>query len=303
MRKKALCEERMRLDAFLASCVPDISRSAVKELIGDVSVNGRAVTKLSKSVFPGDEIEFLLDDERCDIRNPDTHSDPIDLDVIHEDDCLLVINKRQGVPVHHGNGHYSGTIEDGLYFMMDDARREEMAEFRYGIVHRLDMDTSGLMVIAKTRRAAEFLIGEFKSHRVLKEYLALAKGLVSASEGRLETGIRRSDRNRLKFETCPCGEGKLAITEYKVLKYFSDKATLLSVLLKTGRTHQIRVHLKSMGNPIFGDAIYGFGKADGMSLMLHARRLGFEHPNGGHMEFDSGVPLRFERIEEGIGGL
>ena len=297
-----ICDKAMRLDAFLATNFTRYSRNQIKQAVRNVRVNSQPVSKLSRLLTVGDSIEFELDDQTLEKSSPDFHSEPVDLDMVYEDDCLAVINKPQGIAVHHGNGHFSGTVEDALFCVLNKDRTDEMSEFRYGIVHRLDMDTSGLMVIAKTSQAAKHLIGEFKTRRVFKEYVALAEGHVAESEGSITTGIRRSERNRLKFETCEQDKGKIAITEYRVLKYYEDKATLLSLILKTGRTHQIRVHLKSIGNPIIGDVLYGKPRNDGITLMLHAKRLGFYHPSGEYMEFDSEVPERFSNADRMLGG-
>ncbi|HAL18915.1 MAG TPA: RluA family pseudouridine synthase [Spirochaetaceae bacterium] len=301
-RMPLICDKAMRLDAFIASNFIRYSRNRIKEAVRNVRVNGKPVGKLSKLLSAGDSVEFELDDRMLEKSSPECHSEPVDLDMVYEDDWLAVINKPQGVAVHHGNGHFSGTVEDALFCELNKDRIDEMSAFRYGIVHRLDMDTSGLMVIAKTSLAAEHLIGEFKGRRVFKEYIALAEGHIAESEGTIVTGIRRSERNRLKFETCEQDEGKIAITEYNVLKYYADKATLLSLILKTGRTHQIRVHLKSIGNPIMGDVLYGKPRNCGMTLMLHAKRLGFHHPSGEYMEFDSDVPERFSNADRMLGG-
>lgn len=212
-----------------------------------------------------------------------------------------MVEKPCGVVVHHGAGIEEGTIEDELALSFKtEEERLLMQEYRYGIVHRLDKDTSGLMVIAKNPETCRFLINEFKAHRVDKVYTAIVKGMVEKHTGIIETGIKRSDKNRKKFTVCSIGDGKEAKSEYTVLRYFSTLATLVDVKIYTGRTHQIRVHMLSINHPVLGDVIYSRKDKNipDFGLMLHAKYLEFNHPNGERLKFQSNLPERFKKTIE-----
>lgn len=222
------------------------------------------------------------------------------LDIIYEDDNLFVINKKCGMIVHHGAGVDSGTLEDELEALLSESKKIELKDYRYGIVHRLDKDTSGLMVIAKSAICAEFLIQQFKDHKVKKEYIAIVKGLVEKAEGEIETGIKRSEKNRKKFAPCSQDEGKYAHSYYKVLQYYDTRASKVSVNITTGRTHQIRVHMTYINHPVLGDNVYGRKSKNipDFGLMLHAKSLSFNTPDCKELSFLTQEPERFLKMED-----
>ena len=287
-----------RLDMVIKEHYPKFSRNQLKTVIKTIKVNGMETDKLSKIIKAGDKIEIDFDNEILRKNSPSVHSEPVPLNIVYEDELIAVINKQQGVTIHHGNAINHGTIEDSLFFRIRKEDLEEMSKYRYGIVHRLDKDTSGLFVVAKTPYSAEYLITEFKKRRVYKKYIALAEGFVAKGSDTIETGIKRSEKNRTKYEVCDITEGKIAISEYEVQEYYSKLATFLSIVIKTGRTHQIRVHLRHMGNPVIGDSVYSKNKYKNFTLMLHAKTIGFNHPEKGYMEFDSEIPKRFELAKQ-----
>lgn len=278
----------IRVDKYCAS-QPGIARSIFDSKDTVILVNGKSVKK-SRIVSPGEHLSISYTISFFDGAEPED----IPLDVLHEDDDMLVINKKQGMVVHPAAGNWDGTLVSSLLFRYGKAFVDEDEEgLRPGIVHRLDKDTSGTMVIARNRKAHENLARQFQEHTVSKTYIAIAKGRFGEREGRLVTGMRRSFRDRKKFCVCEKDEGKIADTEYRVLRQFADCA-LLSVQIHTGRTHQIRVHLSSIGHAIVGDPIYGNGN-DGTTLLLHSKTLCVDSPTTGkRMRFSSPMPQRFK---------
>lgn len=298
-------DEKTRLDAYLAQ--QGLRRSILSERGTTIHLNGKPAKK-GKSVKRGD---VLL------VRYIETvfeglSAQQIPLRVLYEDPDILVIDKEQAMVVHPAVGNHEGTVVNALlgrYGMgfsklfaqeepSEDCDREEEEELslnsplvRPGIVHRLDKDTSGTMVIARTRHSYHSLLAQFKAHTTTKTYIALAKGSFSRLEGSIRTNIKRDVRNRKRFVTCSGEEGRTALTHYRVLRQFQGFA-LLRINIHTGRTHQIRVHLSSLGHPLIGDVIYG--KEDGTTLMLHALHLEIDHPTQGkRMSFRSPLPARF----------
>lgn len=275
-----------RLDK-VAVTQSDLKRSVFDRSDTLIFLNGSKAKKSSK-VRCGDRIEIRY---TVDVFEGLKKED-IPLDVIYEDDDMLVINKAQGLVVHPGCGVNEGTLANALYFRYGDGFLSEMDEVRPGIVHRLDKDTSGVMVAAKNDYSLTVLSEQFKERETKKWYLAIAKGCFKEKSGIIEKNIARDERNRKLFTvTDNAMKGKSAKTEYRVLKQYESSALLL-IRLYTGRTHQIRVHLKSIGHPIVGDSLYS--KDEGISLMLHSYRLLLKHPRSGEeMDFKAPLPQRF----------
>ncbi len=279
----------MRLDAFLSSRTDEISRSHFKGLIqdGHVLVNSRRV-KPSWELKEGDQVDVRLPSgsEHPRRLTPQKQS----LDILYEDEELLVINKAPGVVVHPGAGHQEGTLVHGLLAHCSSLATQG-GPLRPGIVHRLDRDTSGAMVVAKSDRAYLRLIEQFKSHEVLKEYLALAHGKFSQKQGTIETLMDRHPGERKKMAVT-LGKGRGALTRWHLEKELGE-VSLLRIRITTGRTHQIRVHLSHIHRPVVGDETYGGGRRRLRSItseqtrrvllgvnrqLLHAFSLGFRHP-------------------------
>ena len=298
-----------RLDAFLASRIDDLTRSRGQEIIraGLASVNERKA-KASYHLKAGDVVSMTIPRPRPSRLEPE----PVDFTVVHEDESLLVLDKPAGLVVHPAPGHASGTLVHGLLAHCKDLSGIG-GEMRPGIVHRLDKDTSGLMVVAKNDRAHESLARQFKEGGVRKEYIAFVHGRLRARDGMIDLPIGRDPRNRKRMAVVP-GKGKAAITLWRVVERWGAAFTHLEIRLKTGRTHQIRVHLSHEGYPLVGDPVYGpkrnwwkhhhpvAGDAVREILrrqMLHARSLGFVHPaTGAYSEFTSPMPGDMVRVRE-----
>jgi 23S rRNA pseudouridine1911/1915/1917 synthase len=288
-----------RLDIFLASAMSGTSRARIQRAIesGDVLVNDRAV-KPSYRVRPGDLIEVEL------MEPPPTEllPEPIPIKIVYEDGDLILVDKPAGMVVHPGAGIWSGTLANALAHHFKELSGAA-GQIRPGIVHRLDKETSGLIVIAKNDRAHDLLSEQFHSRQVFKLYLALVHGCPSEPRGQITARIGRNRRNRTRMSVLGGGAGREAITIYEVAQRY-DEFALLKVWPKTGRTHQIRVHMAHIGHPVVGDAIYGRGrenlvrearirgeiKALGRHF-LHSAALGFHHPSKGKwVEFSSELP-------------
>jgi 23S rRNA pseudouridine1911/1915/1917 synthase len=265
-----------RLDVFLAGQIGEISRSHWKALIqsGKVTVNG-ASSKPNQKLRSGDVIEWTVPEETP----PETLPEAIPLEILYEDDVVLVLNKPPGLVVHPAAGNATGTLVNALFFK--DAVFESLE--RAGIVHRLDKDTSGVMVVAKSEEAMAELKRQFKARETEKEYLALVWGDLPPN-GRIETLMGRHPVHRKKMAVLT-QEGREAVSTYETLECF-DEVALVRVRIETGRTHQIRVHMAHMGHPIVGDALYGRTRKHHLPekpkrQMLHAARLAFNHPESG----------------------
>lgn len=281
---------RVRLDQFITRSVENASRSKVQQLIeaGGVEVNGRVVTKAGRMVVGGDAV-------LCRVPKPpppEVRAEPIPLEIVHEDEAVIVVNKPAGMVTHPAFGNYSGTLVNGLLYHTEQLSRER-GDDRPGIMHRLDKDTSGLLLVAKTAQAHQFLARQFLDHSIDREYQAIVWGCFTPSSGIIDAPLARHPSDRKKMAVVE--GGKHAITEYTTIEDFGP-LSLVRLKLRTGRTHQIRVHLSHNRHPIFGDPTYGgrrihYGLVTGryksfihdlLMLLprqaLHARTLGFLHP-------------------------
>lgn len=284
----------VRADIFIADVTGSISRSNLKNRIKQLSINGEP-GKLSRKVRGGDVVEYEL------IISAETNieAENVDLDMIYEDENVFVINKPVGMVVHPAAGNYSGTMAQGIMYRLLDTESDfSEDDKRPGIVHRLDKDTSGIIIAAKNSRTLTMLSEQFQRRTVSKTYLAIINGHLPQKRGRIETLIGRDGNNRKKM-TWKTGTGKQAITEYRVLKEWKD-SSFVALDLKTGRTHQLRVHMLSMGAPIAGDPVYS-RKTGGLDLMLHAYRLKMSIPGSPDaVEFRAPLPDRFKELIRSI---
>jgi 23S rRNA pseudouridine1911/1915/1917 synthase len=285
----------VRVDKYVSEHVPDLSRAAVQRLINDgrILVNGSQV-KASYRLEPGDSISVVIPPpEKAEIA-----AEAIPLDVVYEDGDILVVNKPAGMVVHPAYGHHSGTLVNAVLAHAPDLAGVG-GELRPGIVHRLDKDTSGLIVVAKSDVALRNLQEQFKGREVKKVYLALVEGHLAPPTGLIDAPIGRDPRARKKMAVVSRG-GRAAQTEYRVLETY-DEHTLVEAHPLTGRTHQIRIHLAFIGRPIVGDPVYGFRKQrlKVPRLFLHAARLGFRLPGSGEWrEFEAPLPEDLEQVLE-----
>jgi len=303
-------EEGVRLDQFLVSRKLDLSRSRIQTLIKDGSVIvNRVIARPSYRVRAGDHVSLTIPPPSP----PAVEPEPVDFAIVYEDAFVIVVDKPAGLVVHPAPGHATGTLVHGLLWHCGDLSGIGGVT-RPGIVHRLDKDTSGLMVVAKNDMAHISLARQFKSGQVQKEYRTLVHGLMRGRKGVIDAPIARHARKRKEMAVVQ-GKGKEAVTHWWLLETFEAGFSSLRVLLKTGRTHQIRVHFSHLGHPVAGDPVYGYGKRwwKGHPLqkkgiirppkrqMLHARHLAFFHPeNGRFMEFESSLPVDFRELLEGL---
>ncbi len=282
--------ERVRIDKFLIEKT-GYSRSKIQKMIRDgaIIVNGNSV-KNSYLLNDGDEIS-VLDDYKEDI---DIVAEDIKLDIFYEDDYLMVINKPSGMVVHPGNGNYTNTLVNALMYHCNHHLSGVNGNIRPGIVHRIDKDTSGLLLVAKTDEVHNDLARQISEKTVLRKYIALVHGVILEDTATVDAPIGRDVHNRKKMAVTDLNS-KDAVTHLKVLERYAD-STLIECQLETGRTHQIRVHMAYIGHPIVNDPVYGYKRLDNDSFgqMLHAKTIGFIHPiTGKYMEFSSDVPLEF----------
>lgn len=287
-------ESGIRLDKALAD-LTELSRSQANEAIknGNILVNGKAV-KAKYSVKEGDLVTY-------DLPEPEVleyEAEDIPLDIVYEDDDVAVVNKPQGMVVHPSVGHTSGTLVNALMYHIHDLSSIN-GVVRPGIVHRIDKDTSGLLMIAKNDRAHQALAEELKDKKSLRKYLAIVHGNISNDRGVIEAPIGRSEKERKKQAVM--AKGKPAVTHFKVLERFGNY-TLVELTLETGRTHQIRVHMAYIGHPVAGDPLYGPRKIlKGNGQFLHAQTLGFTHPTTGEsLRFSVEPPAIFQETLENL---
>lgn len=289
-----------RVDVFVAENVGELTRSRVQKLISDgcVTVNGEAV-RANRKLRTGDFVEVIVPQPK-DIK---LKAENIPLDIVYEDDSMLVVNKPQGMVVHPAAGNSEGTLVNALMAHCGDRLSGINGEIRPGILHRIDKDTSGLLLVAKDDRAHLALSEQIKAHSLTREYTALVHGIIKEDSGTVDAPIGRDEKDRKKM-TVTDKNSRNAVTHYFVEQRF-DKYTLLCCRLETGRTHQIRVHLSKMGYPIVGDKVYGRKKEEFKlnGQLLHARKVGFIHPvSGEYMEFEREAPAYFCEVLEKLGG-
>lgn len=288
--------EDERIDKCVSMLVDSLSRSFIQKLIKDdsVTVNGKPV-KGSYKVKTDDEVVFALPESV----EPDILPEDIPLDILYEDEDVIVVNKPKGMVVHPAAGHYSGTLVNALMYHCGESLSGINGVMRPGIVHRIDRDTTGSIIACKNDKAHKCIAEQLKEHSVTRRYHAICCGVLKDDEYVINKTIGRhpTDRKRMAADV-RCG--KSAVTHVKVLKRF-EKYTYIECVLETGRTHQIRVHLASIGHPILGDQVYGNIKSpfklDGQTL--HAKILGFIHPSTGeYIETDAPLPEYFEHLLE-----
>ncbi len=289
-------ENCKRLDLFLSEQTEEITRSRLKKLIeeGQVCVNGQIVKKAGEGVKTGDSVSLTVP-EAVEYA---VQAENIPIEIIYQDGDFAVVNKPQGMTVHVGNGATSGTLVNALLYALD-ALSGIGGVLRPGIVHRIDKDTTGLLVVAKNDKAHVSLAGQIAEKSCHRTYYALLEGNLKEERGRVVTDIGRHPTDRLKMAVLPDGRGKRAVTDFQVIARFGSDFTLCKFDLQTGRTHQIRVHAKHLGHPVACDPVYGFKKqklkAEGQ--LLHAQRLELTHPTTGErMTFVAPLPTAFADI-------
>ncbi len=283
-----------RLDKYVAERCPELSRTQTQKLVADgyIMVNDH-MAKAGLKLNIGDRIDITVPPSPPSPLSPEA----IPLNIIYEDDDLLVIDKPAGLTIHPAPGHYTHTLVNAILSHLSDTDNS----LRPGIVHRLDKDASGVMVVAKNSAAQANLINQFKARSVVKAYLVLVKGHLTPEDGTIEAPIGRDPRNRKRMAVVAEGKGREARTQYHVIKYIGDY-TLLEVRPETGRTHQIRVHLSAIGYPVVGDSVYGVRSAEVPRLFLHASHLGFRLPSTDkYVEFESKLPQDLEQALKNIG--
>ena len=297
MRQEIFVEEDGtddRIDKFLAEQCEELSRSFLQKLLksGEVSVNGQAV-KASFRLSEGDLIVF----EVPEAAEPEILPEPIPLDILYEDEDVILVNKPKGMVVHPAAGHYSGTLVNALMYHCRDSLSGINGVLRPGIVHRIDMDTTGVIIACKNDVSHRSIAEQLKEHSITRRYQAIVHGRLKTDEGTVDAPIGRNPQDRKKMSINE-RNGKPAVTHYHVLNRFRDY-THIECRLETGRTHQIRVHMASIGHPLLGDAVYGPARCpyrlEGQTL--HAGVLGFVHPRSGkYMEFSAPLPEYFEKL-------
>ena len=275
-------DEGERIDRYLSSEMPELSRSHIQKLIKDnlIEVNGKPVKANYRLCF----------DDSIKVTVP--------LDVLYEDEDIIIVNKPKGMVVHPAPGHYSGTLVNALMFHCGDNLSGINGVIRPGIVHRIDMDTTGSLVVCKNDSAHQSLSEQLKDHSIRRIYAAIVHGNIKQDEGTVDAPIGRHPTDRKKMST-RAKNGRRAVTHYKVLERFGDY-TYIQCELETGRTHQIRVHMASIGHPLLGDTVYGPAKCPFKDLQgqtLHARILGITHPRtGGYLEVEAPLPEYFVQL-------
>jgi len=293
-------EDGVRIDLYLSQQLNHLSRSYIQKLISEEAIilNDKTLTSKKVKVVAGDVIVILFPEpERLNIK-----AESIPLEIVFEDDDLIVVNKPQGMVVHPAPGHYTGTLVNALMYNVDRLSNIN-GTIRPGIVHRIDKDTSGLLMVAKNNSAHAFLAEQLKDKTAQREYYAIVNGVVKEENGTVNAPLGRhpTDRKRIAIVS----DGRHAVTHFSVVERFKYH-TLLKLQLETGRTHQIRVHMASLGHAILGDPVYGVKqekiKHDGQAL--HAKTLGFTHPTSkAWLSFDSELPYYFENLLKKCRGI
>jgi len=302
--------KQVRLDFFVSTSSIGLSRSRIQSLIkdGDIKLNN-CLSRPSHKLKVGDKISVLIPPPSAS----KLEAEPVDFNIIHEDGSLIVLNKPAGLVVHPAPGHATGTLVHGLLQHCHDLSGIG-GILRPGIVHRLDKDTSGLMVIAKNDHAHTFLAKQFKNKEVKKRYIALVHGRIKGDKGSIDLPIARHSTKRKQMSVA-LSAGRRALTFWEKIQEFGNNFSLLSVSLMTGRTHQIRVHLSHIGHPVVADSVYGHSRKwlkrnavcqTGMlpfidRQMLHSSRLGFIHPDQGrYLEFEAPLPDDMEQMVQAL---
>lgn len=290
-------ESSQRLDTYVSKNLENFSRSRLKNGVEKILLNDK-IAKLSAKVNNGDKIYIQWQDPIPEALIPEN----IPLEILYEDENVTVVNKKQGMVTHPACGNWSGTLVHALLYhwgMTESKLDEKAGNHRRGIVHRLDKDTSGIIICAKNFNSEEWLQNQFKDRRVKKEYIAIVKGVPKEKSGSVKINMIRDSKNRKKFTTTDdSSKGKFSHTVYRCIATYGNYS-LMKLKLKTGRTHQIRVHMKYLGCPILGDPIYGTKDSlfDSATLMLHSKTLGIRLPqNSEFTTFDSTVPIRFKKV-------
>ena len=290
MSDYVITDQTGRIDKVLTSLEPEITRSQLKNLINDghVTVNGQAV-KPKYKVQAGDKISLVKPEPQSLELTPEN----IPLDIVYEDDDVIVVNKPQGMVVHPAPGHPNHTLVNALLYHSPLSTIN--GAFRPGIVHRIDKDTSGLLMVAKNDLAHQSLAEQLRNKTNKREYLALVYGQIKEDEGTIDAPLGRNPQDRKKQAVVK--GGRHAVTHFKVMKRY-DNFTLVKCILETGRTHQIRVHMKYIGHPLVGDPLYGPRKVIGKDgQFLHAALLGFKHPRTGkELVFEAPLPENFQKM-------
>ena len=286
----------IRIDKYLNEINEDYTRSFVQKMIeeGNVTVNGKTVKASYKL-----KLKDVIDVEEIENTEIEAVAEDIPIDIIYEDEDIIIVNKAKGMVVHPGNGNYTGTLVNALLFTHKDRLSAINGVVRPGIVHRIDKDTSGIIVVAKSDKAHKTLSSAFKVHNITRKYIAVVKGIVEKDNLKIDLPIGRSTTDRIKMAVTE-KNSRNAVTYIKVLKRFYESGyTLVEAKLETGRTHQIRVHMSYIGHPLLGDDTYGPSKNEfGISgQVLHAKTLGFNHPTTGeYIEFNKEEPEAFKEL-------
>ncbi|EEQ61872.1 pseudouridine synthase, RluA family [Clostridiales bacterium 1_7_47FAA] len=288
-------ESDVRIDRYLAETCPELSRSYIQKLLksGQVLVNGRLI-KASYVVTADDHIEVDVPEAV----EPEIEAEPMDLDILYEDQDIILVNKPKGMVVHPAAGHYSHTLVNGLMYHCKNQLSGINGVMRPGIVHRIDMDTTGVLIVCKNDMAHNSIAAQLKEHSITRRYQAIVHGVIKEDEGTVDAPIGRHQTERKKM-CINYNNGRNAVTHYQVLRRF-EQYTYVECRLETGRTHQIRVHMASLHHPLLGDKVYGPAKCPVPGLTgqtLHAGVLGIVHPRTGeYMEFTAPLPEYFERL-------
>ena len=286
-------EKNERIDKYLSSKLDDnFSRAKIQKLIDEelILVNDKVI-KSSYKVSNGDVI--LITDKEEDMS---VKPEKMDIDIVYEDNDVMVINKKSGVVVHPAPGNYSGTLVNGLMYLSKDLSHVN-GEFRPGIVHRIDKDTSGLLIVAKNDKAHRILAEELKEKKIKRKYIALVSGVINHDVGEIDAPIGRDPSDRKKM-CVTSTNSKDAITHFRVLERYKN-ASLIECELETGRTHQIRVHMKYIDHPVINDPVYGKSNHGEFGQLLHAKEITFTHPTTKEiMTFSCEVPEEFNKILE-----
>ena len=277
MEKKLIIDDKyvgQRIDKAISLMKNDLSRVAIQRMIDNenIKVNGKKI-KASYKLNKGDELHIIAEE----IKEAKLEAQDIPLDIIYEDNDIIVVNKEKGMVVHPGNGNPDGTLVNAILNKCKESLSGIGGEIRPGIVHRIDKDTSGILIVAKNDKAHINVSEQIKAHTVKKTYIALVRGIIKNNEATIDMPIARSMNDRTKMAVSK--NGKNAITHFKVLKRYNGY-TLLEINIETGRTHQIRVHLSEIGFPIVGDFVYSNGKNPFgvVGQMLHSKKIEFSHP-------------------------